>query len=71
MLTSFFLSNAPLPTPNRWLHCLSSSKLSLAGDENDGSYIQHCSFCCRVVVELVFVLVLMLVVALVSVLLFY
>ena len=76
MFTSFFLSKAPLPTSNRWSHCLSSSKSSLAGDENDGRYIHHCncSFCCHVVavvVKLVFVLVLMLVVALVPVLLFY
>ena len=51
-VASFPLSNVPLPTPAGWWRCPSSSSLSLARDNNDGSNVHHCS-CCRVVVVLV------------------
>ena len=58
-VTSFPLSNAPLPTPAGWWCRPSSSPLSLARDDDDGSDV-HCCSCCRVVVVLVVMLVVVL-----------
>ena len=55
-VTSFPLSNAPLPT---WWRRPSSSPSSQARDDDDGSDVHRCS-CCRVVVVLVVMLVVVL-----------
>ena len=58
-VTSFPLSDAPLPTPAGWWCHLSSLPLLLARDDDDGSDI-HCCSICRVVVVLVVMLVVVL-----------
>jgi len=63
-VTSFLLSNAPLPTPAGWWHRPSPLPSSLARDNNDGSDIHRCS-CRRVVVVLFVMLVIVLLLSIV------
>ena len=49
-VSSFPLSNAPLPTPDGWWRRPSSSLSSLARDNDNGSDV-HCCSCRRVVVD--------------------
>jgi len=55
----FFLSDAPLPTPQGWLHLLSSLQSLLARDNDDGSNVRHCSCCPDVVMLLLLLLTLL------------